>query len=118
MNEQSGTGNGSPQSVIRFDASGKPTSDTWTSAAASSSGASVPDESELHCTSDAFAATPTGSTATAMFSSGIAMDWASSPWARAGNRRFEFSTSRRFRVRVYKVAEANVSDSRHLYNGE
>ena len=88
-----GTGNGSPQSVIRFDASGKPTSDTWTSAAASSSGASSLTNLEL-----ALLLTPSlplqpARRQTAMFSSGIAMDWASSPWARAGKRRFEFSTS-------------------------
>ena len=109
VNEQSGTGNGSPQSVIRFDASGKPTSDTWTSAAASSSGASSLTNLS-YIASDAFAATPTGSTATAMFSSGIAMDWASSPWAEPGNGGSN-SVPPSIPVRVYKVAEANVSDS-------
>jgi hypothetical protein len=80
VNQQSGTGNDSPQSVIRFDPSGNPTPDIWTSTAAASAGASSLTNVN-YIASDAFSATPTGSTATSMFSSGTSVDFAMSPWA-------------------------------------
>jgi len=71
VNQQSGTGNGSPQSVIRFDPSGNPTRDSWTSTAAASASALT---NISYIAADAFSATQSGSTTTSLFSSGSPID--------------------------------------------